>query len=90
VSSLGTASDPSHIPSLAERQELRRAKASSGVNELLRADNWNGAIPAAKCPSENWLSWRQKLAVIRALSLELWRRRSLTSGNVVRFELEVQ
>ena len=39
----------------------------------------------AKCPSENWLTWPQKLAVIRALSLELSRKRSLTSGNVAHF-----
>jgi hypothetical protein len=38
----------------------------------------------AKCPSENWPSWLKKMAVIRALSLELSRMRPLTFGNVAR------
>ena len=37
-----------------------------------------------KCPSENWPSWLKKMAVFRALSLELLRIRSLTFGNVER------
>ena len=39
----------------------------------------------AKCPSENWPSWLKKMAVIRALSLELSRMRPLTFGNVAQF-----
>jgi hypothetical protein len=39
----------------------------------------------AKSPSENWLTWPQKLAVICALSLEPSRMRSLTTGNVAHF-----
>jgi hypothetical protein len=39
----------------------------------------------AKCPSENWPSWSKKIAVIRALSLELSRMRPLTFGNVAQF-----
>jgi hypothetical protein len=39
----------------------------------------------AKCPSENWPSWLKKMAVIRALSLELSRVRPLTFGNVAQF-----
>jgi hypothetical protein len=38
----------------------------------------------AKWPSENWTSGLQKMAIIRALSLELLRIRSLTFGNVER------
>ncbi len=38
----------------------------------------------AKCPSENWTSGLQKMAIIRALSLELLQIRSLTFGNVAR------
>jgi hypothetical protein len=39
----------------------------------------------AKCPSENWPSWLKKMAVIRALSLELSRIRPLTFGNLAQF-----
>ena len=42
-------------------------------------------IALAKCPSENWPSWLKKMAVIRALSLELSRVRPLTFGNVAQF-----
>src|SRR6266446_8647575 len=41
----------------------------------------------AKCPSENWTSGLQKMAIIRALSLEFSRMQTLTVGNVAQIDV---
>ena len=89
----GTKRTYNHVrSSVASRWLLGRPPATAAVAfgiHLVEGESVRTIIATrtalAKCPSENWPSWLKKMAVIRALSLELSRMRPLTFGNVAQF-----